>query len=266
MYGRSPNGRRPGQGNVEERVMKTVATFLIVAVLALTGCATAPPSEGADSGAADNAMQGEVAMLRGEMKDLRSEIEQLRMEIIRLDARVGVLAHAQPGPKPSGGNGGPGPAKFWDTIRKISDVQVYWSGEVRGVQFYLCPVTKEEETKIFRDQLGDEYSYMWLQIANVSKEGTGYRFDPRKGLFTLMVEGEDAGGRKKFQTSFDPREVIKVRELQLGTKLGLSEHFEARDVLPGQTVQTHVLFPNSVDFNKVGAVYMGALKMREVRP
>lgn len=245
--------------------MRTAAVILVAAMAMVAGCASAPPAKDGGQSAADSAIKTEMGLLQSEVADLRKEMERLRMEVIRMDARVSMLSAAQ-GSEGTQNVGSPeGLKEFWAEIDKLSDVRVCWLGELEGVQFYLCPVTKEEETKIFRDQLGEEYAYMWLCIRNSNKSGTAYKFAPQQGTFTVEFEGE--GGQSRFETSFDPREVIKVREMQLGTRLlGLAEHFEAKNVVPGQTMRTHVLIPRSVNFTKVKAVYMLKLKMQERKP
>ena len=246
--------------------MRAFVAFLVAAALLLTGCVTVPADGGTGRGNADAALKRDVASLRTELNDLRGEIGRLRQEIIRVDARVTVLSHQKPKENDAGAASSEHMRKLLESVKKVSDVHVCWLGEVQGVQFFLCPVTKEEETKIFRDQLGDDYAYMWLTIHNANKAGTGYRFEPRHGLITLKIAPEGEDGSSKFEVSFDPRQVIKVREMQLKTKLALSEHFEAQNVLPGQTVQTHVLMPKSVDFTNVETVYMGSLQMKELKP
>lgn len=245
--------------------MRAAAVILLAAMSCMTACTSTPPAGDGGQDTADSAIKNEIGLLRSDMADMRKEIDRLRMEVIRLEARVSMLNTVQPGDETRKDGGSEGTKKLWEDIDRISDVRVCWLGELQGVQFYLCPMTKEKETKIFRDQLGDEYAYMQLFIINTNKSGTAYSFDPKQGLFTLEIEGE--GERNKFETSFDPREVIKVREMQLGTKLvGLAAHFEAKNVVPGQTIRTHVLVPRSADFTKVKSVYMQQLKMQELRP
>ena len=100
---------------------------------------------------------------------------------------------------------------------------------------------------------------------NPRKSDQKYIFDPKIALFKLEFESAQPGGEAVYVPSFDPREIIKARKEQLGGEIGLEEYFQGKDIMPGETIETYILFPKSVDFSKVKALWMNSSKIPEVK-
>jgi len=239
--------------------MKPLAAILLAAAITLAGCASTgtqkEPSTDKDSLAA---LKAEVGAMKAELQDVRTDVQSLRVTLIGLQDRI-----TKGGGTIDGTATNKAVQQWFDKVAKVSDVVRVWMGELNGVQFFICPVTKEQELQVLKDQLGDDYAYMWLTIIN-NNEKQAYRFDPKIALFKLEFESDTPADKPKFVPSFDPREVIKVRKMQMG-EIAVEEHFKERQLLPGESMETHILFPKNVEFAKVKALYMNTVVIPELK-
>jgi len=239
--------------------MKPLAVIFMAAAIVLAGCASTSTQNSA-SGDKDSvaSLRAEVRAIKAELQDVRTDVQALRVTLIALQDKITT------GGVTSDGTTTSKLARQWfDKVSKYSDVVRVWMGELNGVQFYICPVTKADQTQVLRDELGDDYTYMWLTIINNNAK-QAYKFEPKIALFKLEFEGDTPADKPKFVPSFDPREVIKVRKMQLG-EIALEDHFKERELLPGESLETHILFPKSVDFSKVKALYMNTVLIPELK-
>jgi hypothetical protein len=245
--------------------MKSLAVVILAAVAVLAGCVASATRSAAPSDGSPYATKAEVDAMKASMQDMRADMQKLRVDLIGLQDQIRTNARGGVD-TPSGAATPEKPTNEWfDRVAQVSDVVRVWAGQMYGVAFFVCPYTKDEETlKLFRDQLGDEYAYMGLTIVNPAKSGQKYLFDPKQARFKLEFESAQPGGPPIYVVSFDPREIIKVRKEQLGG-ISLEEYFQGKELMPGESYDTYILFPKSVDFSKVKALWMNSSKIPEVK-
>lgn len=246
--------------------MKPLAVVILAAVAVLAGCVASGTESAAPSDGSPYATKAEVDAMKASMQDMRADMQKLRVDLIGLQDQIRTITKS--GVEPANNAATPeNTTKDWfDRVAQVSDVVRAWAGQMGGVTFFVCPMTKDEETlKLLRNQLGDEYVYMWLTIVNPRKSDQKYIFDPKIALFKLEFESAQPGGEAVYVPSFDPREIIKARKEQLGGEIGLEEYFQGKDIMPGETHETYILFPKSVDFSKVKALWMNSSKIPEVK-
>lgn len=247
--------------------MKSLAViFLAAAAIALAGCAATNNTSNKDAGVSNAELRAQIDLLKSELNDVRSDVKGLKVDLIGLQAKVAELNH-------TGGTTASGSVKLTDfqkklleTAGRLSDNPRVWAGSVKGVSFIVMPVTKKDELQVFRDELGNDYAYLWLQIINSDKNETTFKFEPTRGLFKVEVEEEKDGKTvTKYYDSFDPREIVKTRRATLGVDLACGPDFAAKTLMPGETMQTHILLPKSVDLSKIKTLYMSSVEIRELK-
>ena len=242
-----------------------VLPALIVLLLLFSSCAlldrrkddTPAPAatSGADSATLERLSHDVAALKRdiSEVAKMHREINSLRSAVVTLQAKMMQI--------PDSGGEPTVPPKDSESARRNELVKIIadnsnvlraWAGVQDNIQFLLFPMTKGEDVTWLNEQLGKEYSYLYLQISNNTTD-RAWSFKPRKGF--LRVEIEEADGAKHILCR-EPSELIEGQEKSVGGMLKeLRDHFEDRVVLPGESTDTHVIFPSGVDFSKVKKLY-----------